>query len=57
MTEQNITHENADFAESFVPAFGDFVKKLEDGTLNDLPRVSEGLKKWQKWADEVEAEN
>ena len=48
---------NTDFVKGFVPAFGEFVERLNKGTLDELPKVSDGLKKWKKWADEIETEN
>ena len=54
MTSKNSIPNKCDFAKNFVPAFGEFINKLEEGTLDELPRVSEGIKKWQKWADEIE---
>ena len=48
---------NTDFAKGFTPAFEEFIERLNKGTLDELPKVSDGLKKWKRWADEVEAEN
>ena len=49
-------HENNDFNASFTSSFGELVRHIECGTLKSLPKVSEGLLKWKKWAEEEDDE-
>ena len=49
--EQYKTRE--EWENDFISAFGEFNQKLENNTLSDLPKLSEGIKKWKKWAEEI----
>ena len=48
--------ENDDFNASFKSSFGELVRHIEGGTLKSLPKVSDGLLGWKKWAEEEDGD-
>jgi hypothetical protein len=54
LTPEQRIHRREGFGRDFANTYADFRIRLKNGTLHELPSLSDAIDRWQKIADEVD---